>query len=360
MVQQRWLGTCALCLVAMAISGLLTVQPPHQSDQPPVEPHGSTPQTPRIAFFLPMEITNRVFTDALLNPASDDYQSLYEEVSDLLESIYNCSDYNTCPTDVFYGGITAMTFRANTVQPQTLQLNLNFTTKDKITLAIASTPTTINTTTAATATPATPTSVTATTPTAKDTTTTTTATTTTTTATNTLQQTLTTASITTPPHTTTTTSTTSPIQEPASTTRIIHGNQTHGVKKLAVKATTGNLYNKHTDSPRQASDPPPAGDNSNDWIRRWGTAILVLAAANLFLLIVIFIMMFVRWCGKKTENNHTNPFEDSCYFEKKQLPQDPLPAYTPGAPAIQGPGPVPVTAGDVPMKTRIGFYAVNP
>ncbi|TKS88783.1 hypothetical protein D9C73_022786 [Collichthys lucidus] len=65
---------------------------------------------PRFAFYLPMEITNKVFTSQLLNPASEEYQTMYKEVSDLLQNIYGCPDVNKCPTNSFYGGVSAMTF----------------------------------------------------------------------------------------------------------------------------------------------------------------------------------------------------------------------------------------------------------
>lgn len=38
----------------------------------------------QMAFYLPLEITNRAFTDTLLNPASNAYQTLYKEVTDLV------------------------------------------------------------------------------------------------------------------------------------------------------------------------------------------------------------------------------------------------------------------------------------
>ncbi|CAB1430417.1 unnamed protein product [Pleuronectes platessa] len=46
-------------------------------------------------FFLPMEITNRVFNSQLLNSASEEYKIMYKEVTDLLDSIYDCSNINT-------------------------------------------------------------------------------------------------------------------------------------------------------------------------------------------------------------------------------------------------------------------------
>ncbi len=39
------------------------------------------------AFFVPLEITNRVFNTTLLNPASEDYQTTYKEVADLVRWI---------------------------------------------------------------------------------------------------------------------------------------------------------------------------------------------------------------------------------------------------------------------------------
>ncbi|CAK6970581.1 cell wall protein DAN4-like [Scomber scombrus] len=117
--------------------------------------------TPKTAFFVPMEITNRVFTPALQNPASEEYHSLYKEVSALLNGIYACYDIYNCPENMFYGGVAGMTFRSgsqpsvianatvvfdttkissgtlyvyffvksNIIKPHTLQINLEYTTK---------------------------------------------------------------------------------------------------------------------------------------------------------------------------------------------------------------------------------------
>ncbi|KAK2830010.1 hypothetical protein Q5P01_017941 [Channa striata] len=148
----KWLRTNILCF--LTISGLLTGQSVPLPDLLSVEQDSDIQQK---AFYLPIEITNRPFTNALLNPASEEYQTMYNEVSYLLSGIYNCLDINQCPTNRFYGGVSTMTFspgsvianatvifntmsinpsiihiyfviNANTVQPQTLQLNLDYTT----------------------------------------------------------------------------------------------------------------------------------------------------------------------------------------------------------------------------------------
>ncbi|XP_034456237.1 integumentary mucin C.1-like [Hippoglossus hippoglossus] len=179
MVQLRWLWT--MCFVT---SGLLTVQSLQLHDLLSVKQLNSSEKK---AFFLPMKITNRVFNSKLLNTASEEYKIVYKEVTDLLDSIYDCSDNSVCPTKGFYGGVAGVTFssgsvianstlvfdtssintaivhilflqNANNVEPKTLQLNLDYTTTDKIKSDKLETPTTpMTTTTTPTKTTTTPT-----------------------------------------------------------------------------------------------------------------------------------------------------------------------------------------------------------
>lgn len=51
-----------------------------------------------------MEITNRVFTKALLNPASEEYQTLFKEVSKLVRTDNNDDDDD----DYSHSNITAI------------------------------------------------------------------------------------------------------------------------------------------------------------------------------------------------------------------------------------------------------------
>ncbi|XP_074470436.1 uncharacterized protein LOC141754902 [Sebastes fasciatus] len=245
MVRLKWMWTSALCLLTMATSGLLALQSPRLHDFLSVEKLSVSDQ---IAFFLPMEINNRVFSAALLNQASEEYQSLYKEVSNVLNGTYNCPDINTCPTDTFYGGVAGITFRsgsvianatvvfnspfinhmivsvlfadnANNVQPKTLHFNLDFTTINNIIeTSVPPTTTTTTTTMPTSTTTTTPTTTTTTTPTTTTTTTTTTPTTTTTTTPTTTTTTTPTTTTTTTPTTTTTTTTTTPTTTTTTTT----------------------------------------------------------------------------------------------------------------------------------------------
>lgn len=65
----------------MSPAGLLSVQSLALHDSLRQEQLSSDE---RKAYFLPMEITNEVFIPALHNPASEDYQTMYKEVSDVV------------------------------------------------------------------------------------------------------------------------------------------------------------------------------------------------------------------------------------------------------------------------------------
>ncbi|XP_047461532.1 putative GPI-anchored protein pfl2 [Mugil cephalus] len=342
--------------------------------------------TPVRAFYVAMEITNRIFNTTLTNPETDEYKATYEEVSNLLNSIYGCNNHTKCPTNKFYGGVVAMTFssgsvianatiifhtssinpsvasslfhqNANNMEPQILQINPNFTTIEKVTETTASKTTTtamssttddrtttrpITITTIKTTTPISATSPTTTTP-AKATITLTTATRT-------------------PMSTTVSTVVSSSIPSTSS-----NGGQNTTQNPTMNNTTTLNPHSKHTDSQNTSHGKPsdsPTGGGSNgggpNSVPGWGIALLVLAAAILLLLIIIFMIMLVQWCGKKTESEHMDTFEDPYYFEKKQHSQQPLSVQSSQPPVTQKPVSTAVIVGDTPRKNRTGFYAVNP
>ncbi|XP_051527257.1 mucin-1 [Myxocyprinus asiaticus] len=97
---------------------------------------------PTYSFFLCMEITNRVFNDSLLNPATKDYKQMYAEVAGALNIIYNCS---TCDTRDSYRGVTDMRFRKGSVIAncsisfKTIFIN-NIVVKNLFTVAIEKNP----------------------------------------------------------------------------------------------------------------------------------------------------------------------------------------------------------------------------
>nr|XP_008279680.1 PREDICTED: integumentary mucin C.1-like [Stegastes partitus] len=213
------------------------------------------------ALYVPVEITNRVFTTALLNPANEAYQTLYNEVTDLLKGIYDCKDSNTCPTNVNFRGVVGMTFSAGSgsvianatmlfvkysVNPMVawsyFEQNVNNTNSTATTLPSTTTPTTTTTTTHTTLTTTTPTPTTFTTTTLPSTTTptTTTHTTLTTTTPTTTTSTTTTLPLTTPTTTTTTPTTT------ASTTTLLPSTTTTPTKTTATTYTTHSIrsYNQ--------------------------------------------------------------------------------------------------------------------
>ncbi|XP_029919138.1 uncharacterized protein LOC115367492 [Myripristis murdjan] len=181
--QLRWLRTNTLCLVIFSISGSLYGQSVPERGNSFLSQKSGSPAESK-AYFLAMEITNRAFTPALHNPASEEYQAMYKEVNDLLNIIYNCPDISACPTYVFYGGVAAMTFRPGSVianatvvfhttsinqfivlavflenmknyTPQTLKLNLDYTQKTppiRVESFVPTTPVTTSTTSTATTT----------------------------------------------------------------------------------------------------------------------------------------------------------------------------------------------------------------
>ncbi|XP_029587851.1 uncharacterized protein si:dkeyp-92c9.4 isoform X2 [Salmo trutta] len=87
------------CILIFAISGM------------------STTPTKKIEYQLGIKITNRVFNDSLLNPNSEDYKKMYDEVSQLLANVYKCP---ACPTAHIYEGVATMTFRKGSVIANTI------------------------------------------------------------------------------------------------------------------------------------------------------------------------------------------------------------------------------------------------
>ncbi|XP_029514221.1 uncharacterized protein LOC115128490 [Oncorhynchus nerka] len=94
------------CILIFAISGSMSV--PYS-----VTPAGmSTTPTNKMVFQMDIKITNRVFNDSLLNPNSEDYKKMYDEVSQLLADVYKSSTSGTAST---YEGVATMTFRNGSV-----------------------------------------------------------------------------------------------------------------------------------------------------------------------------------------------------------------------------------------------------
>ncbi|XP_031649386.1 mucin-5AC-like isoform X3 [Oncorhynchus kisutch] len=91
------------CILIFAISGSLWS----------VTPAGMrTTPTNKMVFQMGIKITNRVFNDSLLNPNSEDYKKLYDEVSQLLADVYKSP---TSGTASIYEGVATMTFRNGSV-----------------------------------------------------------------------------------------------------------------------------------------------------------------------------------------------------------------------------------------------------
>ncbi|XP_051519506.1 uncharacterized protein LOC127420921 isoform X2 [Myxocyprinus asiaticus] len=67
---------------------------------------------PTYLFSLCVEITNRIFSDSLLNPATKEYKQMYAEVVGALDIIFNCS---SCETRNTYRGVTGMRFSKGSV-----------------------------------------------------------------------------------------------------------------------------------------------------------------------------------------------------------------------------------------------------
>ncbi|XP_031649387.1 uncharacterized protein LOC116354385 [Oncorhynchus kisutch] len=72
----------------------------------------STTPTNKMVFQMGIKITNRVFNDSLLNPNSEDYKKMYDEVSQLLADVYKSPTSGTAST---YEGVATMTFRNGSV-----------------------------------------------------------------------------------------------------------------------------------------------------------------------------------------------------------------------------------------------------
>ncbi|XP_036808809.1 uncharacterized protein LOC110496346 isoform X2 [Oncorhynchus mykiss] len=78
-----------------------------------VTPAGmSTTPTNKMVFQMCIKITNRVFNYSLLNPKSEDYKKMYDEVSQLLADVYKSPTSGTAST---YEGVATMTFRQTLV-----------------------------------------------------------------------------------------------------------------------------------------------------------------------------------------------------------------------------------------------------
>lgn len=82
----EWYSAMFLCQVNGDMShwkpaGLSSAQSLPATDSASAEQLSSSTQA---AYYVPMEITNRVFNDSLLDPSSSYFQTLYEEVTTLV------------------------------------------------------------------------------------------------------------------------------------------------------------------------------------------------------------------------------------------------------------------------------------
>lgn len=68
--------------------------------------------------------------------------------------------------------------------------------------------------------------------------------------------------------------------------------------------------------------------------------------------LLILLFQLVRWCCRKTESGHTDTPEDPYYPEKKELPQESLPVYSPQAP-MMAPMTAPATPNANPAPVMI-------
>ncbi|XP_045078300.1 cell wall integrity and stress response component 1-like [Coregonus clupeaformis] len=378
----------------------------------------STTPTAKMAYQICMEITNRVFNDSLLNPNSEDYKKMYDEVNQLLAEVYGCP---TCSTGSVYGGIATMTFRHGSVianatiifyteainqwvvkflflenikdKPSALQINTHYTEFEATpvpavvpNITIPTTPTTTITST---------TSMTTTTTTNQPTTTPLATTTTTFDKTIEGQISVVTLSTTTGSgmrndsvrSTSSPTSTSSSVitdgsggnnrtnttllpttshgastspgrVDPAKTSKRPTTSPSSGFTKRPLKPSTRHQSSTTTKSSTTANMASGGNDGGfNDWVPGWAIALLVLAAVILLLLIIIFIMMVVRWCCKRSKDLYTH--------ERKNFPNiGSFPAYVshgPQAPIQEQPnGKTFETIDDPRKKNKTGMYIVNP
>ncbi|GAA6074232.1 mucin-2 isoform X2 [Tachysurus ichikawai] len=89
----------ALCIAVLVMSGC--------AEGASLVPLKSTKSDPLYTYDFTLNIINRIFNDSLLNPKSQEYKVMYEEVSSALYSVYGCP---ACDTHSFYQGVKAMTF----------------------------------------------------------------------------------------------------------------------------------------------------------------------------------------------------------------------------------------------------------
>ncbi|KAL7829231.1 hypothetical protein AOLI_G00301160 [Acnodon oligacanthus] len=318
----------------------------------------TTEAIPKYAFYLGMEITNRVYNDSLRDPESAYYKSMYAEVSGVLVHIYNCS---TCYTQPFYKGVAAMTFRngsviANsTIVFQTvfinavlvknlfiteipssneingLKINSKFT-EELSTPIPAALPTTGYTTT----TPLTRT----TTMTSK--------------------------------HTNTTKSSSAPTSKNSSyTSSPLNRTSTHpGGVNITSNTSNSQNFSSTTDKPRRTepillptTNAPVSGggDNGYTGVPGWAIALLVLACIILLLLIILLIITLIRWCCADDKPEPEDPPEPQHTPYERTTFKEPLstPSYSPQTPQ-KSPILSPFEDPAKPKVNRTGMYVVNP
>ncbi|XP_060721485.1 G8 domain-containing protein DDB_G0286311-like isoform X1 [Tachysurus vachellii] len=93
----------ALCIAVLVMSG--------SAEGASLEVTKSTKSDPLYTYDFTLNIINRIFNDSLLNPKSQDYKVMYEEISSALYSVYGCP---ACDTHSIYQGVKAMTFSNKT------------------------------------------------------------------------------------------------------------------------------------------------------------------------------------------------------------------------------------------------------
>ncbi|XP_022539145.2 mucin-2 [Astyanax mexicanus] len=377
----------------------------------------TTETVPEYAFYLCIEVTNRIYNNSLKNQNSADYKAMYADISGVLEVIYNCTE---CGTYGAYRGIAEMTFSngsviANcTIVFQTVYINavlvkslfgfklpannmingLNISreyTQDKVTPVPAAVPTTttpLPTTTRTTRPATTTTTQNTTTATSKppnNTTTssapssTTTAHPNTTTTTQPASNSITSPTIpnnTTKPFSNTTTSHTSITSPstPNNTSKTTITSSSTLRNTTTPTPTSNSTFNSTTKTrkteavriPTTASPVSPGGAYYYRGVPGWAIALLVLACIILLLLIILLIITLIRCCCWDPERDpEPEPLpplpEQHTPYERKTF-KEPLstPSYSPQTPQKS---PIPASPYEDPTKPRVnrtGMYVVNP
>ncbi|XP_037391446.1 location of vulva defective 1 [Pygocentrus nattereri] len=333
----------------------------------------TTEAIPKYAFYLGMEITNRVFNHSLRDPESAYYKSMYAQVSGALADVYNCS---TCYTQPFYKGVAAMTFRngsviANsTIIFQTVFINA-IVVKNLFVAEIPSSSEINGLKINSKFTEELSTPIPAALPTTGYTTTTP----------------LTRSTSMTSKHTNTTTFSSAPTSKSSSYTSspLTHTsthpgrvnstttNPSSNTTRSHITSSTSNSQNLSSTTARPRRTEPillptstapvsVGGDSHYRGVPGWAIALLVLACIILLLLIILLIITLIRWCcagddkpepEDPPEPQHT-PYERTTFKEPLSTP-----SYSPLTPQ-KSPVLSPFEDPAKPKVNRTGMYVVNP